>query len=381
MRSAVALLAAATVAAAWLTPEADHEETPPPPPALASAVRCGGCHEYHYATWRRGPHAGAAVRETFRAAYVLAVADLGEERASTTCLACHAPAAAAARDVRLETPEGREGITCDVCHSIRGVGRIGAIAPFDLAVGRTKFGPYGDGASVDHDVAKSDVIGSSRLCGGCHQADIASAFVAYNTLAEYDRSRWASTRCVDCHMGARPGAIAAGGAWRPARRDHQMVATTRAWWSRGLRLEVDVDRRAPADRLIVRLTNVAAGHAAPTGHPDERLEVRIVARDGEGRVLVDESHFLGLVLTDSAGRAPVPFWRAAAQRLDSRLRTEETREYVWSAPPDRIATAEARIYHWPIDPALADVYHVAVDPEEVVGALWGPPDVGLRDRL
>lgn len=375
---------AAACALAVVAARGQDDRYTPPAPGFGAAASCGACHDLQYGTWRRGPHAEAAVRETFRSTFRAARRDLGDEAAARRCLACHAPAAVAAGDLALETSIGREGVTCDVCHSVVGVGRIGTPAPFDMRVGRVKYGPYGDGSAVEHEIAKGTAISSDALCAGCHQADLSTAFVAYGTLSEHRSGRWASTRCLECHMPGRVGRIAAGGPVRPIRRDHEMLASDSAWYGRGLRLEVAVERAArgagASDRVVVRLSNPQGAHAAPTGHPDARLEVRVLVLDADGRPLVADSRFLGKVLADADGRSPVPFWRAAIQRRDDRLRPDETREYHWWLPRDRAATADVRVYRWSFDPALAEVYGIEVDPVEVLSASWRPTEGGgLRD--
>ncbi len=53
-------------------------------------------------------------------------ADLGSA-ARQTCLGCHSPLAAMTGDSALRTKVSWEGVTCDVCHSIREVSLTGPI--------------------------------------------------------------------------------------------------------------------------------------------------------------------------------------------------------------------------------------------------------------
>lgn len=71
---------------------------------------------------------------------------------------------------------------------------------------------------------------------------------------------------------------------------HELLATRTA------RLELqDLERRGTALAFAVRVENLA-GHKLPTGHPSRRAWLRVVVRDGRGRVLFASG------ATDGAGR-------------------------------------------------------------------------------
>jgi len=73
------------------------------------AGRCGECHEKMFDEWETSAHARAATSPV----YLAALASSGNEQCGTRC---HAPLATAMGAKDMVTSEG---VTCDVCHTLR----------------------------------------------------------------------------------------------------------------------------------------------------------------------------------------------------------------------------------------------------------------------
>jgi hypothetical protein len=270
---------------------------------VTGAGRCGECHEKMYDEWESSAHARAATSTAYRAA-VAAAND-------PTCDRCHAPLAEpTAHDI-----VATEGVTCDVCHTLRPHAPAANPAALRLAIDDVvKYGPRCDlpdhyfhrmGCSPEHKQAV--------LCGACHwwQPGGLPVFTEY---ADWRAGPAADTACQTCHMPAGRAALAVGSPVRDGVPHHGMLGVASDLRRRALALEVASRDDAAADRLVVdvTLTNAGAGHHVPAGLPERRLAVR-VAVGGEL-----QTRELGRVLVDAAG-AEAPFWRAVRVASDTRI--------------------------------------------------------------
>ena len=260
-------------------PRPDTAETGAPPPAFASAEDCAACHPMQAEEWR-GSMMHAAGSPTF-AAFEIAVnratggifAHGSGTAAEGFCAGCHLPVGV--RDDSLARfdpadPEaypgpvaeasevGREGLTCDFCHSVThqdrsvtpGLDGVGTARALIADPDGPKGGPLLDPQSP-HSAEHREFLTQSDFCGTCH--DVRNGVTDQQTgepflriedaFSEWRASPWsgddnptgAPVRCQDCHMslfpfappGTRPlTAVAVFPADSPTDRPHANHAFT-----------------------------------------------------------------------------------------------------------------------------------------------------------
>ncbi len=319
---------------------------------LTSAEECAQCHVDIFRYWKASMHAQAAENSRFQTM----LRDLREKGGGETiCVRCHAPAAAIMRDTRWEKKASWEGVTCDLCHSVRGT-RPDPANPFIIEAGNIKTGPLKDATPTTHAAQYSEVYTSSELCAPCHQFVNGKGFEVLTTFAEWKASPYPakSVTCQTCHMRAASGKVVDPKVLRVASTTvnlhempggHSVVELNRA-----LQVQIAAVRRGDNLDVTVTLTNRGAGHRLPTGSPLRSIVLAVDA-DGAvgqrqtqtrtyGRVVVDET---GKELTDEA-----TVWLKGGRVVtDSRLAPGERRVEQFSFPMARRtpAHAVARLYY------------------------------------
>ena len=287
-----------------------------------TAEDCGGCHDEIFKQWKGSMMGNAWKDPVFIAVYkhYLAHSNTAQEKEETAiCSRCHTPvgyiADAQGRYFQGELSEAeRDGVYCDVCHSMAKSAGVGngafILEPGDAAagVGGVKYGPRKDAESPFHDTAYSDLHTRSELCGVCH--DVAHAhniMPIENTYTEWRTGPYntgdpkTSTHCQDCHMRQTPTVAGTGVTALPdspgfsAPREMGGKARDHVWqhwfiggnaavpellgnpeWARMAKdrlskaVVVSIENLQPAKageiiRFNVRVENVGAGHYLPTG--------------------------------------------------------------------------------------------------------------------
>ena len=210
---------------------------------LEKAADCQKCHAFankpeiadqpHVSpiAWRGSMMAQSARDPVFWAGVAIAHQDAPDE--TTVCVRCHAPRAflagrgdAIAIDALL--PEDLAGVECDVCHRMSddGVTPPGnARYTIDDVVGPAgdvpKRGPwiYEGAEKPMHGWTAGDILGTSKLCGTCHDVTtgrdrvdidgkpLGVKFNEQRTYSEWLASAYAAPgpeqkSCLDCHMPA-----------------------------------------------------------------------------------------------------------------------------------------------------------------------------------
>jgi hypothetical protein len=304
------------------------------PPAsrvfVTAASRCGECHAKMFDEWSGSAHARAASSPVYRAALASAK--------DATCDRCHAPlGAVVARDA-----VAMEGVTCDVCHTLRDPEPAVTGGGFQLAVDdMVKFGPRCDLADhYFHRMGCSPEHEQAAICGSCHwwEPDGLPVITEY---ADWRAGPAAGTPCQGCHMPSEEASLAVGSPARTGVPHHGLLGLATDLRRRALTLEVSSrhDAAAAETTVTVTLTNTNAGHFVPAGLPERRIAVRVTVG---GEV---QSRSLGRHLVDGAG-ADAPFWRATKVASDTRIAPRASRRETF--------TFRAR------DTALVEVVHRAL---------------------
>jgi len=314
--------------------------------SLTSAEECARCHVDIHRYWKASMHAQAAENSRFQA-------QLEELRskgnAEPICVRCHAPAAVYLRDVRWEKKATWEGVTCDFCHSVRGL-RADPARPFVLDVGNVKTGPLMGATPVSHGAQYAEVYTSSDLCAPCHQYVNERGFEVLTTFAEWKASPYPARNmsCQSCHMRAASGRVVDPKVQRVAATTvnlHEMPGGhSVAELNRALQAQISAVRRGGTLDVTVTFVNRGAGHRLPTGSPLRSI-VLVVDADGAvgrrqtatrtyARVVVDEH---GKELTDE-----VTMWLKGGRVVkDTRLAPGERRVEQFSFPMPRGTPAHA----------------------------------------
>ncbi len=279
---------------------------------LVDPERCKSCHPDQYREWASSMHAYATDDPVFTAMCERGQRETGL-KLGTFCLKCHAPQAvadelivSAAEDI-YKLPKAYRGVTCFFCHTVdavTGSHNNGLHQASDLVLR----GPLSDPLRTDaHRSSYStlhdrDQIGSSDLCGSCHDVVAPSGAALERGYAEWHGSVFnqtpGGTTCGQCHMPQSPQSktvAAVEGA--PIRRAHShmfpavdtaltewpdkaaMASAVQTELNKTLQSALCVKKIGAGAQLSVILDNVAGGHGFPSGAAlDRRLWVELIAK-------------------------------------------------------------------------------------------------------
>lgn len=280
---------------------------------------CRECHAQYVDEWQISSHAYAAKDPVFHA-----MVELGQRasggKLNQFCVQCHSPVGMATgqtevvfdeasqthvQDLQNLGPVAKEGVSCDVCHSITQV-----MEPHNA---RMSLSPNGiRRATIEdpittnaHASAYSELHESADLCSSCHAVTNPKGALIEETFKEWAESDAAADgkTCQTCHMPTYTGKATNDAPERELHRHSfagvdvsllppgefpgydEMRRQTRELLesSADMRLTYDPDTH----KVSVWIEN-KAGHALPSGATAERiLWVEIVVRDQEGAVVFE----------------------------------------------------------------------------------------------
>ncbi len=288
----VAILAALVMGLAWAAE------------AQSPGEACAPCHEQQCEGWAQSAHARASSAYQALAASAGAVAAWGPYG----CRQCHAPASVSGGD---------SGVSCEACHLLDRVGRMGA-GDFHLATDGVLRGARA--VQSPHPLVASPLFSDALFCAACHeQYHPTTGVVLQGTYTEWlnsDASREGKT-CQTCHMAKDlpSHAFSAGGADAAAKGKALAEA---------IALDVKWPESAQAGAPVVvdvRLENVAAGHALPTGKVEGSEMWLEMAATVDGQMVYTETLPYGVMYADAEGshEPPVSSADAASVFSDHRL--------------------------------------------------------------
>jgi hypothetical protein len=319
-----------------------------PPGQMVSAERCGECHKDIYSAWRGSLHARSYTNAVFQASYAEAV-ELTREKAKRTCNICHAPASVVTDDHDLQRDVTREGVTCDFCHSLTETHLLQVAKPFEVKLGKVKWGPVRDASPAGHDVAFSEYHTSSLQCAGCHEYQPKNGTKILTTYSEWEsyREKGGAKSCQECHMPViaanivDPKVKRVQGAFvnlHSMPGGHSLDQLTKS-----LRMRIiEVQRSKAGVALKVKVSNTGAGHAVPTGLPTRKL-VLSVAVESKGKRAEDERVYQRLIVDDqgqAVRRDSQVFTGAYKIASDTRIMPFEHRVETFSLPAPREGNVE-----------------------------------------
>lgn len=292
---------------------ADPVEPELSPAELLDPAACKDCHPNHYREWSGSMHAYASADPVFRALNAKGQAET-DGALGDFCLKCHAPLA-----VQLgETTDGSnldavpahlQGITCAFCHQVEAVEGTHNNPLLVTLDGVMRGGIADPLANRGHASAYSPLhdrktLGSSDLCGSCHDIVVPSGVHLERSYWEWQQSVYNSedpleqNTCGRCHMPGRDDVAAnVDGVGIRRVHDHRMAGVDTAL----IDFPEKADQRAEVQRLLdisliseicvverqggaeveYYLENLAAGHYFPSGAAlDRRAWVEMIATAG-----------------------------------------------------------------------------------------------------
>lgn len=329
------------------------------------ARRCGECHETAVETWRQSAHARADTSPIYRA--------MREASERDDCDRCHAPLRGL---VPKGDPVAREGVTCDVCHTLREVEPDPAGTKLDLEIGGAT--RYGSLCDLDdhyfHKMGCSELHATSQMCAGCHlwttHTPTMPQLEVFTTFTDWKEGPYAEVDqpCQGCHMSGLDKEVAVGWTSNVPASDHGMFGPDDGLRKQAVSVELGVTESDGQLALELVVTNKGAGHPIPAGLPGRRLLVRASTVRADGDVLVRHERTYGKILVDADGNE-VPFYAAHEIESDTRLKADDRRREQLSFPLAEVNEVRVEVFALALSPEIAKTLGVpAPEPERLVTA-------------
>jgi hypothetical protein len=249
------------------------------------AAQCGACHQDQYAAWRYSTHAYAMVDPVFQA--LVGVRQQHREGAQDRfCLQCHSAIATRGGEVvpnfRMAdlSPMALEGITCDSCHRVSGQQRDYNSGHILDPGGPVRGGLPDVTESTAHASETSQLLGTSRFCGGCHDVREVNDMPLERPYAEWLESPAASTgkTCQSCHMPLYDGQAGVGGPQRQGLHGHRFVGVDIPLKEGFAPAELVQQLTADVETLLAGAATLTLS-AAPAITAGEQLDVSVSIRN------------------------------------------------------------------------------------------------------
>lgn len=301
-------------------------------------------------------------------------------------------------------PVVEEGTGCVLCHRITRLEDAGGNSAFTVNLQDRESYVFEDapGGSARHWLAErqinarpamhkasyqKDFYRDAALCKSCHNEFApGSGANIVNTWDEWQGSSFATSAdpakrrgCIDCHMNPEPGnggAPVSGQSTEngPVKErlyrhnftgaQHQLVGLRNpaleqeslALLRSSATLSARIEQQEGRQTLVVRVTNVGAGHALPTGVADFReIWLELTLTDANGQVVLqsgqpvdgavpEDARLFRKVFGDAEGKpVGLKFWRYEKLLEDTRIPADGWRDEAWPLPADARGPFQADI--------------------------------------
>lgn len=338
------------------------------------ARNCGHCHNTSIpltAQWRNSILSQSWIDPLFQHSYKQASHDTGG-KTDHFCPRCHTPNGYLTKRIPPPMEIGKDGISCDFCHTISGSTGIGNGA-YISSPGKLKWGQYPHARSTHHKTGYSEFYMRSEYCGMCHDVFDPEnpKLMEQATYSEWKKSSYPKRgiQCQHCMMNVTSGVVGASEAVIGPKRwlvfEHEFLG---GHWEENLKkaallfLHPDKSEICAGEllRVEVRVANVGCGHAIPTGRSDLReLWLEVSAKDSFDREVFSAKRTYGTVFADEDGK-PVghKFWLAKKLLRDERIGPEEVKseKFSFMVPEntDGVLTLEASLLYRLAPQTLSD---------------------------
>jgi hypothetical protein len=306
----------------------------------SSAEFCGRCHRAILEAWKSSAHAKAMESPLFQDGLEMTRTSLGTG-AERTCLSCHTPLAALIGDFTFRQKVSWEGVTCDYCHSVRDVSLSGPNPRAKVELNLMKSGPLRDAAAPVHGTVFSAIHTSSLVCAPCHEYRNPLGLAVLTTYSEWKNSRYAKEGrdCQSCHMYKVAGDVVDPKILTVSEAKvnlHQMPGSHSVdQLNRTVKARLTASRERGQLKVVVEVSNAAAGHYVPTGSPMRQLILEVMA-DPYGHSQFREERTYRRTVADKDGKLltlePYAFLRGAKVVSDNRLAPDEKRTETFTFP-------------------------------------------------
>ncbi len=319
---------------------------------------CGACHKQHYEEWK-----GSAMGNSLKNAEpMIELFETGLDLRGAPaedvefCLECHAPLALVGTlDLDRKRPLSREGVTCDVCHTVTAVHAGPTPAEITWDPKGPRRGPLSadEAISAFHETAQSPLFANSELCAGCHLSSWPSTGVPLDfTWQEWADSPWPQRGygCASCHMATYQGSSAPDAPERTLHRHDFPGGGDPALVRSAAQIEV----KAVDEEVVVTVVNNGTGHALPTGngsYPVVILTLRALDEAGT-EVYVDTREY-GLTFVDGRGVPTTDPTVAVEVASDTTLQPMKPRFERFEVPKTAVRV-EAELVHHRYHPRIHD---------------------------
>jgi hypothetical protein len=322
----------------------------------ASAEVCGRCHRAIHEAWKESAHARAMESRLFQDALELAE-QAGGAPARRLCLGCHSPVGVRVGDLGLRLKVSWEGITCDYCHSVREVNLADGNPRVRVEFGPVKSGTLKEASPVAHGTEYSEVHRTALICAPCHEYRNSLGFAVLTTFSEWKVSPAAASgsACQACHMARVAGDVVDPKIQRASHTGvnlHSMPGShSLEQLSRAIGARLLTSRDGGQLKVIVELTNRAAGHKVPTGSALRQLRLQVEVEGYDGRRYTEQRTY-GRVTVDARGKTlgleHEVFLRGVRDVSDTRLAAGEKRQeqFSFALPTGLQATVKASLTYY-----------------------------------
>jgi hypothetical protein len=289
------------------------------PPAKPALPECASCHSEIAREAAEGWHSKAYTDPE--------VLDLTDNFRDESCISCHAPmpifATGIGERVHSRNERRETGVDCISCH-LDGEGRV---------VGTRGL------AHADCQPVVDERLKTASFCAGCHNQ--------HWTVDEFMESRWSETHtCNSCHMPRVDRPIADGGPVRQGVATHVFPGSHDL---DTLRAAASLEALVEEGELVVRVTNVGAGHKIPTDSRHKSYNVLVTIRDAGGNLLVDGKEI-----------AEYRLYYREENKPSTQILPEETREHRLALPEERSGRISVQLIYCSKPPAKHDGSYTVV---------------------
>ncbi len=310
-----------------------------------SSAVCRKCHPHHYEMWSHSMHALSTEDPIFNVAFLQAQI-IQEKRVQEQCLSCHAPLALSNKDYSLAYDYTKEGVSCDICHTVTAVHIGRSPSPYDNNRGAVKYGPLEPGANPAHNSQKSDLFKSAVFCGGCHDYVNEYGVIVMGTYLEWQEGPYPAEgiHCQNCHMPLtmRPAWVTlAGDTSAELAHDHQFQGGhSQINLKHAASLDITTQLEGRSAKINVILTNKESGHKLPTGMPGRKVLLNIKVLDQNNQLITQLSRIYRKVLVDKDGAIlegnSIQLLNSVRIYSDNRIAPKEKRkeEFIIDIPPN-----------------------------------------------